>query len=467
MGQRYDTLIVGAGPAGCVFAARLSQDPTRRVMLLEAGPDRTSTSAEAPQSFFVAGDDAGRLSVDVVAERSRDGASRPYLLGRGIGGGSAVNAMIGLWGVPEDYDRWERDFGCNGWSWSDVAPVFASLPVPLTHADKSEWGRVDGALVSAARAAGHEWTDGPLRLGVLGVGPAWLTRVDGRRASVDDVYLQPVRSRPNLTVRADTTVDHVVLDGYRASGVVATGGELFEADEVIICCGAIHSPLLLLRSAVERSGIGIGLKDHVSARVALGLREPADTNGLVSATMLRWSSAGDVADLQLLPLNHVGVPDYGALMVAVMSAHSSGSVTIEGGLPTVRFNMLDDERDRARLRDAARHMALLATASPFGEVADGIYIDDVGTSIESLPDDDAAFDAWLRDNVGDYVHASATCRMGVPDDPSSVVDTAGRVHGYAGLRVCDASIFPDLPRANTTLPTVMVAERIAAEITAS
>ena len=129
--------------------------------------------------------------------------------------------------------------------------------------------------------------------------------------------------------------------------------------------------------------------------------------------------------------------------------------------------MLDDERDRSRLRIAARHMVALAASPPLREVADGIYIDDIGTSADSLPDDDFAFDAWLRLNVGDYVHASSSCRMGVRDDPSRVVDTAGRVHGYTGLRVCDASIFPDLPRANTTLPTVMVAERIAAMINAS
>ena len=112
-------------------------------------------------------------------------------------------------------------------------------------------------------------------------------------------------------------------------------------------------------------------------------------------------------------------------------------------------------------------MVSLADAVPFRDIADTVYIDDIGTPLEALPEDDSAFDAWLRGNVGDYLHASSTCRMGPLEDLSTVVGTTGRVHGYAGLRVCDASVFPDLPRANTTLPTVMVAERIAATIIAS
>ncbi|HEY4334081.1 MAG TPA: GMC family oxidoreductase N-terminal domain-containing protein, partial [Ilumatobacteraceae bacterium] len=395
MSVRHDVVIVGAGPAGCVMAARLSQRPDCRVLLLEAGTD------------------PGLLSADVVAARTRGAEATPYRLGRGVGGGSAVNAMIGMWGVPADYDRWERDLGCAGWSWADVRPVFASLPVPLTHVPQAEWGDVDRSLVDAALGAGHAFDTDYNRAGSIGVGPAWLTRRNGRRASIDDVYLRPARTRPNLTVRPDTAVDHLLLDRATVGGVLTTDGEVIEAGEVIVCAGAIQSPLLLLRSGIDHPAIGHGLKDHVSASITLELRQPADVGGIGSATLLRWSSTTEEADLQLLPLNHVGVAGYGALMAAVMSAHSSGTVGVGGdGAPLVRFDLLDDERDRTRLREAFRHMAALTDTEPFQRIARGVYVDSIGTPLAALADDDRSLDEWLAAHVGDYVHAGGTCRMG-------------------------------------------------------
>ena len=174
----------------------------------------------------------------------------------------------------------------------------------------------------------------------------------------------------------------------------------------------------------------------------------------------------------MLSLNHLGAsPDdagLGVLMAAAMSVRSEGLVSIDSDNPfidpIVQFNKLSDERDRTLMREAARHMVELVNTEPFRRIYDAAFIDEIGTTIASVPDDDTAFDAWLQANVGDYVHATSSCRMGRFDNEYAVVDLDCRVHGYDGLRVCDASVFPDIPRANTHLPTVMVAERIAERI---
>ncbi len=445
-------VVVGAGSAGCVLAARLTERPDVRVTLLEAGPDHRcdDTPPEiAGPSFLAATDLPDRTWPGLVASRARPQAPRPYTRGRGVGGSSAVNAMVALTGRPDDYDDWVVRHGCEGWGWRELGPCFARSLLVLHRAERREWGSVNRALAEAVPDAAT---------GVL------LTRTaQGRRVSANDAYLEPARSRPNLVVRGGALVDRVLLRGRRAVGVRLADGTELDADTVVVAAGAIHSPAVLLRSDVDTPGVGANLHDHPSFPITLVRREPADTGSLPIATLATLSTGVTVThrgavregidDLQLLPMDHVdaAMPELGLLMAAVMRSVSRGAVTLASADPrvdpSVAFDMLSDERDWAAMHaavDAAEraleHPAMRAVAEPlpYDRSADGVL---------------AA--------LGDYVHAAGTCAMG------TVVDRRCALRGYERLHVCDASVMPEAPRANTHWPVVAVAERLAQLLVAS
>jgi choline dehydrogenase len=437
----FDVLVVGGGSAGCVLAARLAESG-RRVALIEAGPDYGSYRAGRwPRDML----DARQLAFSHAWETDRD--DRSQLRARIIGGCSAHNACVMLAGAPADYDEWG-----HGWSHDAIEPYLRRAERRmrvrrLATEELSPWHR---AFVEACR-------DAAIVHPVNAVGTVrWNTAF---------AYLDPVRASENLSILAGTLVDRVLLDGDRASGVATSGGEI-RARTVVLTAGAYGSPGILLRTGVGRERglpVGDGLIDHVG--VGLGYAgtdrmqrdvaafERAHPLFMAQVTVAMSSTVCDpgLSDLFFFPgVDPPGPRGYEVSAgVFAMKPASRGSVRLHANDPRAPLHIdhgfLSHSDDAAVLAEGVEALRQIAADRAVGRYA--------GSETRPGPEIDAM--THVRTTARGFFHPVGTCAIG------RVVDGDGRVYGLDALVVADASIMPTIPRANTNLSTIALAERIA------
>ena len=491
-GPRYDVLILGGGTAGCVLAARLSEDPRRAVCVVEAGPDYGPFDVGGwPAELIDPREPSSSHDWDPRAELSLSRA-------RVIGGCSAHNAAFVVWGDRRDYE-----WGAEGWNFDAIEPYLrgAERTIRTRRLDDAELGPWARAVREAAPEAGipvlDEFNDLSSPVGAAYV-PVNVDRF--ARWNTAFAYLDAARGRDNLTVIADALVDRVLLDERRARGAVAlVAGEPVElaAELVIVSAGVFGSPGVLLRSGigagaqlagleiatvVDLPGVGANLQDHCGINVVFRAGrelerelERCDAGGRMvgNGTIIRAASeacAPKTWDLHLVSWaardtqGITGGEWRVQLSPYVMKPASTGTVRLGSPDPreplAIELGFLSDPEaaDVAVIVDGIELVRRLAVTTALRRVLEG----------EARPGSDAAtrgkLGAYVRDNVRGYFHGVGTCRMGPQDDPGAVVDATGAVHGLERLHVCDASIIPTVPRANTNLTTIALAERIAARL---
>jgi predicted dehydrogenase (TIGR03970 family) len=508
--QSADVIIVGAGSAGAILAARLSEDPRRSVLLIEAGSDYPNLATLPTKLKYGYSTAADMLRSDhdwgFVGRGTAESGAMAVWRGKVTGGSSAINGEIFLRGIPEDFDAWAAR-GNDRWTFADVLPYYVKLerdldmaapyhgtsgPVPVKRWPRAEWLPPQLAFEAACLAAGFPASPDHNAPDASGVGPLPLNTLDGIRHSTSLAYLSAARGRPNLTIIADCQATRILFDGQRATGIVAQqGGQTTTllAGEIILSAGAVGSPHLLMLSGVgpaeqlrtarvpvlaDRPGVGQNLRDHPHVYATWHPRPgyPMDPDRPRYQLALRYTVPGSSLrnDMQLLMTSYAtdrvdrggdGRTPVGITIQPVLNlARSSGHLTLRSADPTVQpeidLNLLDDPSDRSRLRDAL-HLGLALARHP-------AFADILGDRLAPGDADltsDAALDAWMRREVTHTNHICGTCAMGPASDPLAVVDQTGRVHGLERLRVVDLSIVPDCVRANTNGTAMMIGERIA------
>lgn len=520
--EQFDYIVVGGGASGCVMAARLSENPRNKVLLIESGRRDDDRYIKMPATFFKV-IEKGRDIVAYVGEPSPRVNGRPSIViqGQVIGGGSSINAMLYIRGQARDYDGWAAA-GNPGWAYADVLPVFKALENNMELADAfhgtegelhvSETGYhhpLCRAFIRAAQEVGLPNNPDFNGASQEGVGFYQTTTHDGRRWSAAEAFLRKAEGRPNLKIMTETRVARVVFEGTRAVGVALENGTTIKAAaEVILCAGAIETPRLLQLSGVgdaahlqsfgikvvaDLPGVGQNYQDHLESTVQGVTRDPISflgqdkglqavkhlaqylmfRTGLLTSNVVECGGFADVSN--------AGVPDVQFHVLPFMVGWADREPVQEHGIAIGPCFLRPKSRGSVRLRSAQAQDPALFDAGAFSDEADlDVLVRGVRKGIEileapalaklikrrALPQpgiekDPEALRDYVRQTAKTVFHPVGTAKMGADSDRMAVLDQQLRVRGTQGLRVADASAMPALVSGNTNAPTMMIAERAA------